>query len=434
MSRLILYWLFYTFFFSSLYAQEIYHERAHVIIFVHGAISIKPYLTLPNFIRLISGNIENSVYEQSVVLMRNNPFFFQNQPMQELGLCSIPAHDNLQAGAPLFAKLFDTVLSQYSTKKADRYYYTGGWRGLLNTTARYQDACVLYTQIRNELFRLQQQGYKTIKITLIGYSHGGNICLSLAAAHAKYNPHENFTIDEFISLGTPVQSETDYLIQSPIFKEIYHFYSYADKIQCLDCFSLKRFFSQRYFVERKNISLPVHLSQINVLITDQVMRLSKRGPPKAKKAKLHTIDRSPGHMELWFYGWTPLYFRQDFPLYPVPLVLLIPFFIAKLKEYNIQGPDITLDLHWHTQGLYIKKATSKQVFITSFIATELLEHLKKSIHSIRPFHFTNIEYEYHVNQAIKSISKQKLCTCHRQQKRTLCRSKKEQAARTVCLL
>ena len=56
-------------------------------------------------------------------------------------------------------------------------------------------------------------------------------------------------------LGTPIQVETDYLINSPIFKKIYNFYSRADQVQMLDFFSFKRFFSRKKFTKRYNFNI-----------------------------------------------------------------------------------------------------------------------------------------------------------------------------------
>ena len=50
-----------------------------------------------------------------------------------------------------------------------------------------------------------------------------------------YVPVEkNFSIDELILLGTPIQPETESFLQSAIFKKVYNVYSSEDTVQQAD--------------------------------------------------------------------------------------------------------------------------------------------------------------------------------------------------------
>ena len=57
---------------------------------------------------------------------------------------------------------------------------------------------------------------------VIAYSHGGNLALQLGAVHVTKSAEEQFTINELFLFGTPVQTETDYLINSPLFNKVYN--------------------------------------------------------------------------------------------------------------------------------------------------------------------------------------------------------------------
>ena len=82
------------------------------------------------------------------------------------------------------------------------------------------------------------------KVRVIGYSHGGNVCLYTAKVAQKAQEN-GLSIDELILIGMPVQSETDHLINDPMFKKIFHIYSRGDRIQKLDFFSFNRFFLEK---------------------------------------------------------------------------------------------------------------------------------------------------------------------------------------------
>lgn len=104
----------------------------------------------------------------------------------------------------------------------DRFYiYT--WPGKLNFDCRLHAAECLYGVLRNHKGPL----------TIITHSHGCNVALNLAY-WAQHYQDTSFTVDRLIVLAPPVQEVTKPYVHSPIFKQVYTFYSSADIMQVGD--------------------------------------------------------------------------------------------------------------------------------------------------------------------------------------------------------
>ena len=130
-----------------------------------------------------------------------------------------------------------------SSNYTKNYYYTYGWTGLLSRSARYNDAKEFLTLLEAEVAKFRAQGLNP-KIRLIGYSHGGTVILGqLALVKQSEQLALNFTVNEAFLLGTPIQSDTDYLIDDPLFGKVYNIFSRSDRVQKLDFFSCGQFFS-----------------------------------------------------------------------------------------------------------------------------------------------------------------------------------------------
>jgi hypothetical protein len=102
-------------------------------------------------------------------------------------------------------------------------FYFYGWPGKLTFKSRLKAADRLYSVINNH------EG----PLTIITHSHGCNVALNLAY-YAEINDNPSFAIDRLILLAPPVQEVTKLYAQSPVFKEIYTFYSTADIMQIGD--------------------------------------------------------------------------------------------------------------------------------------------------------------------------------------------------------
>ena len=187
-------------------------------------------------------------------------------------------------------------------------------------------------------------------------------------------------------MGTPIQVETDYLINSPIFKEVYNFYSRADSVQMLDFFSFKRFFSRKKFSKRSNFKLPDKLRQIRLKITEyeptrnnRKIELAPCHDEKVLKKYFKAVNYDPGHFELWFMGWTILTYRNNFPLYPLPMLTFLPIIVKYLQDHPQAPHDIIAHLRPACNTLeitpyHIKKKSYRDIF--PFMDPVLFQHMR----------------------------------------------------------
>lgn len=323
-------------------------DNTWITVFVHGSFSVKPHLTVSNATNVIFDRIEDSVYYRSIEINRKDKFFFKNQVMLELGLKKIDLHNpNKEQAARIIAATYEKI-SQYAGNAPSDEYYAFGWSGLVSHKLRYLEAGILYQQLHNLTKTMKAQG-KNPKIRLISYSHGGNLSIQLGAVHVTKTPSEQISIDELYLHGTPIQIETDYLINSPVFKKIYNIYSKADSIQKMDFFSFKRFFSNRKFTNRRNFKLPEKLTQIRLSITDYTPKDITSNipfPRDEKNLRKHFKKASydPGHFELWFMGWTILSYRKNFPFNPLPIIDFLPIIIKDLDNHPNLSHDIIVKI------------------------------------------------------------------------------------------
>jgi hypothetical protein len=105
------------------------------------------------------------------------------------------------------------------------------WSGKLSHKDRIDAAQKLHTEL-NKICLTYKKNYKTIKLSLITHSHGGNVVLNLASIKEK----REYVIDKLILMAIPVQEKTKDFVKDICFKEtiIYSTYSTADMIQVLD--------------------------------------------------------------------------------------------------------------------------------------------------------------------------------------------------------
>ena len=356
-----------------------------ITVFIHGSFSLRPHLSLSNIVKMLNDKIEESVYYRSTEINRRDPFFYKNQAMAGLGLHKIDlSHPHNNAAAPIIAAAFEEI-SKHVGKKITDQYYTFGWSGLVSNKLRYLESAFLYQDLEKIVKKLQAEGQNP-KIRLIGYSHGGNLALQLGALHSTKPIINQFEVDELWLLGTPIQVETDYLINSPIFKKIYNFYSRADSVQTLDFFSFKRFFSRKKFSKRKNFKLPDKLIQVRLKITEYHPRPNNKNypqvpcnDPKLLKKYFKEINYDPGHFELWFMGWTILTYRHTFPFYPLPILTFLPIVISCINQSDNTPHDLVVHIKPACNQIEIYPYhTAKQKFYASydFMDLKLFRHMK----------------------------------------------------------
>jgi len=381
----------------SIHTQEDYW----ITVIVHGSFSLRPHLSLKNAINMLRDMIEDSVYYRSTEICRRDPFFYKNQAMLEFGFKKIDKdHPNKEEAARILAKLLEETAKDAGTHPCQEYY-TFGWSGLVSHKLRYLEAGLLYKKLHQKVEQIKADGHNP-RIRVISYSHGGNLSLQLGAVHVTKPAEEQFAIDELFLFGTPVQTETDYLINSPLFKKIYNIYSGGDRIQTLDFFSYKRFFSKRRFERHRNFEIPDKLVQIRLRVNDYIPHSSKDiypSIPQDEKTLHHAykeLNFDPGHFELWFMGWTILTYRSDFPFNPLPMCMFIPYMTKYLDSTQGLSNDIIIQFRPcnETMALYNyqqpRTRKNKSKIIMPFMSQQKLSSLKKEALLYEP-HDYNLE-------------------------------------------
>ena len=404
---------------SSLHSVKSDSKRPHqdvwLNVFVHGIMSIKPHISWNNFMLFLKDEVEGTLYQKTVELMREDSFFFKNQAMQKVELHRIDPRlfaGNASASA---AFVLDEISKHYGLERTN-YYYTYGWSGLLSAKSRYLDAKNLFIGLEKEVRRLRKQ-HLNPKIRVIGYSHGGNVNLNLAAVRQKEFPRSKLIIDEVVNIGAPVITDSDYLINDTMFKRIFHLYSRCDRVQPLDFFAPKQLFSDRIFRPRKGFELPNKLIQIQLKVTrcknsvsDNPKRfqlssdLSKQDVVYGRKGLLR--DMSPGHVELWFFGWTPLHYRDDYPLYPLPTIAFAPVIMhhaEKIAESNTPENSIVADIRPQHNVIIFRKRYDYQVHSTvAYMPKDKLNKLSEAILQCKPELYSNDIYNAHIQDAVRN--------------------------------
>jgi len=398
--------------------QKQFQPETWLTIFVHGIMSIRPHLTLSNFMYFMQDDIENTVYSKTVELMRQDKYFHFNQAMQGFGLQKINLYDLSKGNATsAVASIYDKVTKFSGEPHSDNHYYTFGWSGLLSPTVRYKEGENLFNSILKELNIFWKQNIYP-KVRLIGYSHGGNVCLNLAAIRQDKYPLSPLTINELILLGCPVQTETDYLITDQIFKKIYHIYSHADRIQRIDFFSFNRCFSRRHFQNRRQFKIPKNLTQIRFKLMRNKKTKKHKNPKQHKIAldfdKSNVVsgtspllrDMSPGHMELWFFGWTPGHYRDDFVLNPLPILVFIPLIIHNLQQVAsllINPHPVVVDLRPEHEVMFIKqRKRNKFIHKAPFISKNNFDELAHIALKTAPDNYTSQAYKQRIQTSFKA--------------------------------
>lgn len=384
-------------------------EECWITIFIHGIMSIKPHVNLTTLYHLFCDQVEDTVYAKTVALMRNNPFFYKNQAMQSIGLQQIDLSQNNPGDASsALANIFkDTADAQQEIAHS---FYTFGWSGIISHQDREKAGLRLYHALVKEIKKLKQKRISP-KIRVIGYSHGGNVAMNMALAQPKDFMQHPYSIDELILIGTPIQGENDHLIESNLFKKVYNVYSTADRIQALDFFSKYRFFSHKIFKKRKNFSLPKKLTQIQIRTTDTLkgkkIAIDADNPNQSVVSGQARFlrDRSPGHAELWFFGWTPENYRKNFPLYPLPIVAVLPYILKGVKcNYSPNNPEqvIIADVRPDYCHIILRTAYSYTKYaIAPFPSSTDLQNLATKIKCYTPETYTKREYKEHMATALK---------------------------------
>lgn len=353
-------------------------------VFIHGA--IKAEWIFNSLYKVVTDSVEGSTYEKAVNVVRNDPFFFHNHAMQEQGLRKIDLQGTSPFGARGIAQLHNQITALAQKAPTINYYYTYGWSGLMSSTQRFEESQQLYDELTSEMKKIHEQHHVMPHIRLIAYSHGGNVCLNLA--HAKKTLRDLcLYIDELILIGSPIQTETDYLVADPMFKKVYNFYSPGDMVQPSDFFSAKG--SRRTFKPRAQFSPPDKLKQICVKIARYTPRKQSSSLPRPlpleyKKSNIKRRSMNPGHIELWYLGWTVSMYRNNFPLHPLPVVDFVSFITAQVDQEPSLGNNIIVTLQPQKEIMRVKNKYGHEKKTLPFIPFATFEAFQKDALAYKP--------------------------------------------------
>ncbi len=381
-------------------------QKEHrLVIFIHGTFgSTLSLLDAPSVVR---DNIKGSMYAKTARSMRKDHFFFSTQPLMGRGLVPfIPSFDSKESHG-FFAmypigKSYELFAKQLGEASELRHYYVFGWSGLLSQHKRRQEAVRFLNALADEVARFKAKGI-TPKITVVAHSHGGNLVLNAAALVALLRNEAIFdglaaqalgvkkklaeilfslptkavamekkgqkkgdyelvcpawNINQFVMLGSPVQPETDFAVQSTFLESVIHCYSVADKVQSSDWVSTSRYYSDQRFdclqkeLHVAGLELPKKLKQVRVMFNREI---SPSGTfevkSDAKKEKSwwsllvgdfaeHVERIDPTHKEFWF-----LVSRKDEEktfLKPLPISVCMPLVTQLCESTELCDLDLNI--------------------------------------------------------------------------------------------
>jgi hypothetical protein len=382
-------------------------------VFVHG--SFATALGFISMFNVIKDKVHKTNYKKMVSMMRKDPFFYQMQPLHELGLVSIKpsltcSDENKKYAIFPVTAAYQTMTESIQKQPEVNYFYTYGWSGLISQYRRRKEAIKLYTALVAEYEKIRAQGI-TPKIRLIAHSHGGNLILNTAGIHELLQkgldhqpsierypdsdelsslqalhtlltkpqkdgstqavPIAPFTIDEVILLGTPIQPETLPFFLSPFFKKIYNMYSDDDVIQSMDWVS-----TRRYYSEQRIALSPLSAQQPTIIqIKITLNKPAKESPKKSDSATTTpaSSDKALGTIKstitsLWsrMFGSRPTRQTLD-PLH---------------KEFWFMG--------WKNHD----KPELAQQYIKPFPYAILIPHIQKLVSSIPDVHDFDVHLKF----------------------------------------
>jgi hypothetical protein len=292
-------------------------QEVYMTVFVHG--SFGSLVGFVNFADVMSDKISGTLYRQINKGMRDDDFFYRDQPILQRGLVRVePTFDihligNKKYAAYPIIKAYEIINNIAKQNNEKTLFYTFGWSGLISQNSRRFEAIRLYNALSEEVKKLNAQGIYP-KIRLLSHSHGGNLCLNLGAvsraleaktwneqqqfsadvdenesiqktlvlfkelgtqdeAHNKkgqkvydYVPvYRPLVIDELIMFGTPIQPETEAFCYAPCFKKVFNFYSGEDRVQRADWVSSKKGISSQQVQKNPPKGPHAELYQVKIM-------------------------------------------------------------------------------------------------------------------------------------------------------------------------
>ncbi len=318
------------------------HSDEWATILIHGTVGFQANASFKTISQIKKDEIEGSDYERNVLAVREHPFLFALQPMQKMGLHPVKKTKGFLEAAYAYSILYEEVQRLCGIKEKNQFY-TFGWTGLISKKRRYREALQLYKEVRALAHKK--------KVRVIAYSHGATLLLQLAKVRECEFPNDTFSLDEIVLVGIPVQSETTQQIYSPLFKKIYNIYSRGDKVQRLDIFTSDKFFTHRTFKGK----LPESLTQIELRVTAALRKNPCYCLPPNMRG---IINQSPGHIELWFFGWTTSNYRKNLNIYPLPAAVFIPYLTCTAQKET--SSHVQIDIRPERELAFLKSLSCER--------------------------------------------------------------------------
>lgn len=279
-------------------------------VFVHGTVASSAYL-FPN----IFENFRKSFVYKTFMMLPGEGFFKFNLKNEELDLfdssLSIDKNDDslLAPTLPKFISCFKDIVDDFSKVKKDfenLNFYVFGWKGGLSNQSRWQGAKDLYKSILS----LEQSLGSDLEniVRFVAHSHGGNVCLNLAAVHQERKNKKLPLISkntkiEIYMFGAPILEETESFAGDDLFDFVVNFYSDGDLVQRSDIFSAKKKSRQKFNMDLFNLKQQKKIAQVKaVYCVDSEL--------------LGEVKVNPGHASL---------FIPSYPLVKYPIALTLPF-------------------------------------------------------------------------------------------------------------
>lgn len=375
-------WLVLLLGFSSIYARDRW-----ITVFTHGGGAHPMYLNLSDVFKVIHDRVERSVYTMTSLLLREDPYFYQVQPQQGFGFKKAFNNDvkfDPHNGAHLFSLMYDTINKKVKLQPTE--FYSFGWSGLLSIRARRIAAGKLYHELETLTEQIRKEG-DTPHIRIIAYSHGGNTALHLVEEFRARGRQRSFVIDELILVATPVQSNTLHYVSSPLFKKVFLFYSLGDNIQSSDFLSSPTHsFAHHAFTQTSEVKVPPHVTQIQIRIfRKQITVIQKDGTKRI--IRRHDMIH-PNHTEMFFFGWTPEWYRKHFPIKPLSVTLLLPVFMRIIRDNNLEGQDLRFTIIPDEERIIVDNKKTGKSFVAPFFDRKTFAELRNQLWQYKP---TNID-------------------------------------------
>lgn len=382
-------------------------------IFVHGAVTLGPMTPVTYFNLFMSDKAPDSLYEKAIQRVRSDPFFFESQPIKEVGFHQIN-FDEIKAGsaAEAFVSIFDKISKKIDKNDTLYRYYTFGWLGSFSKRRRKEYAAALYQHLLAECNVLRAQGFNPV-IQIIGYCHGAQLTLELGEVAKEYGSSIPLCIDESILIGMPVSPDAALCVASPIFKKVIVITSKRDRVRPIDIFVSK----QLWHGEMIPIDDPIvreKIIHIDLRVYQQ-LGSKRKGNPIFFDEKNNFIinrkawrNRSPGHIELWFFQWTPSNYRKKWILAPFPAAVFLPIILQYVNEeqgYFTKNEPLIVDIRPEVQKLFVRQTGSEIVKEKPWLEELFLEELKKIAIIANPIKKrTKEEYSARIKFHVRSTS------------------------------